>query len=53
MGPGDTVGFKAITLEQAQALNIVRARAFSALAQALQPVRTLLLNHREHHDTKN
>ena len=45
MGPGDRVSFKAIGLEQAQALNFARAQAFATLAQALQPVRTLLLNH--------
>jgi allophanate hydrolase subunit 2 len=45
MGPGDAVSFKAITLEQAQELDIARAQAFATLAQSLQPVRTLLLNH--------
>jgi allophanate hydrolase subunit 2 len=45
MGPGDKVSFKAISLEQAQALDATRAKAFATLAQALQPVRTLLLNH--------
>jgi antagonist of KipI len=45
MGPGDIVSFKAISLEQAQALDVARAQAFATLAQALQPVRTLLLNH--------
>ena len=45
MGPADTVYFKAITLEQAQELDIARAQAFATLAQSLQPVRTLLLNH--------
>ena len=45
MGPGDTVRFKAISLEHAQALDLARAQAFATLAQALQPVRTLLLNH--------
>jgi allophanate hydrolase subunit 2 len=45
MGPGDKVSFKAISLEQAQALDLARTRAFATLAQALQPVRTLLLNH--------
>jgi biotin-dependent carboxylase-like uncharacterized protein len=45
MGPGDRVSFKAISLEQAQALDATRVKAFATLAQALQPVRTLLLNH--------
>ena len=45
MGPGDMVSFKDISLEQAQALDLARAQAFATLAQALQPVRTLLLNH--------
>jgi hypothetical protein len=45
MGPGDIVSFKAISLEQAQALDLARVQAFATLAQALQPVRTLLLNH--------
>ena len=45
MGPGDMVSFKAISLEQAQALEVARAQAFATLAQTLQPVRTLLLNH--------
>ena len=45
MGPGDTVSFRAISLEQAQALELARSQAFATLAQTLQPVRTLLLNH--------
>ena len=45
MGPGDTVSFTAISLEQSQALDLARAQAFATLAQALQPVRTLLFNH--------
>jgi biotin-dependent carboxylase-like uncharacterized protein len=45
MGPGDMVSFKVISLEQAQSLDFARAQAFATLAQALQPVRTLLLNH--------
>ena len=45
MGPGDIVSFKAISLEQAQALDLTRAKAFATLADALQPVRNLLLNH--------
>ena len=45
MGPGDQVQFELITLEAAQALDTARARAFLDLAQALHPVRTLLLNH--------
>ena len=34
-----------ITIEQAQALDLARTRAFATLAQTLQPVRTLLHNH--------
>lgn len=45
MGPGDIVSFKAISLEQAQALDLTRAKAFATLADALQPVGNLLLNH--------
>ncbi|MDH4401036.1 MAG: biotin-dependent carboxyltransferase family protein [Burkholderiaceae bacterium] len=45
MGPGDMVSFKAISLEQAQTLDVARAQAFATLADALQPVRNLLLNH--------
>jgi len=45
MGPGDMVSFKAISLEQAQTLDVARAQAFTTLADALQPVRNLLLNH--------
>ena len=45
MGPGDIVSFKAISLEQAQALDLTRAKAFATLADALQPIRNLLLNH--------
>ena len=45
MGPGDIVSFKAISLEQAQALDLARAKAFATLADALQPIRDLLLNH--------
>ena len=45
MGPGDIVSFKAISLEQAQALDLARAKAFATLADALQPIRNLLLNH--------
>jgi len=45
MGPGDMVSFKAISLEQAQAFDLARSQAFVALAQALQPVRTLLLDY--------
>jgi allophanate hydrolase subunit 2 len=45
MGPGDMVSFKAISLEHAQALDLARAQAFTTLAQTLQPVRTLLLDH--------
>ena len=45
LGPGDIVSFKAISLEQAQALDLTRAKAFATLADALQPVRNLLLNH--------
>jgi biotin-dependent carboxylase-like uncharacterized protein len=45
MGPGDRVSFKAISLEQAQTLDVARAQAFATLADALQPVRNLLLNH--------
>jgi allophanate hydrolase subunit 2 len=45
MGPGDMVSFKAISLQQAQALDVARAQAFATLADALQPLRNLLLNH--------
>ena len=45
MGPGDIVQFEAITLEAAQGLDTARTRAFIELAQALLPVRTLLLAH--------
>jgi len=45
MGPGDMVSFRAISLEQAQALGVARTQAFATLADALQPVRNLLLNH--------
>jgi biotin-dependent carboxylase-like uncharacterized protein len=45
MGPGDKVQFELITLETAQALDTARTRAFIDLAQALHPVRTLLLHH--------
>ena len=45
MGPGDIVQFEAITLEAAQGLDTVRTHAFIELAQALLPVRTLLLAH--------
>ncbi len=45
LGPGDTVSFEAITLKHAQQLEHARGQAFARLAQALLPVRTLLLNH--------
>lgn len=45
MGPGDEMQFELVTLETAQALDAARTRAFIDLAQALAPVRTLLLNH--------
>ena len=45
LGPGDSVRFEAITLEQAQALDAARTTAFTTLAQTLAPVRTLLINH--------
>jgi hypothetical protein len=45
MGPGDKVQFELLTLNTAQTLDTARTRAFIDLAQALQPVRTLLLNH--------
>lgn len=44
MGPGDVVQFELISLKAAQALDTARARAFIDLAQALAPVRNLLLN---------
>ena len=53
MGPGDTIMFETVGLERAQALELARAQAFETLAQALLPVRTLLLNHRDPHDTTN
>jgi len=45
MGPGDTIQFELVSLETAQALDAARTRAFNDLAQALAPVRSLLLNH--------
>lgn len=45
MGPGDVVQFELVSLEAAQGLDTARTRAFNELAQALSPVRTLLLNH--------
>lgn len=45
MGPGDLMQFELVSLEAAQALDAARTRAFNDLAQALAPVRTLLLNH--------
>lgn len=45
MGPGDIMQFELVSLEAAQALDTARARALIDLAQALTPVRTLLLNH--------
>ena len=45
MGPGDMVQFELISLETAQTLDTARSRAFIDLAQALAPVRTLLLNY--------
>jgi biotin-dependent carboxylase-like uncharacterized protein len=45
MGPGDKVQFELLTLAAAQTLDTARTRAFIDLAQTLQPVRTLLLNH--------
>lgn len=45
MGPGDIMQFELVSLEAAQALDTARTRAFIDLAQALAPVRTLLLNH--------
>jgi biotin-dependent carboxylase-like uncharacterized protein len=45
MGPGDKVQFELVTLETAQTLDTARTRAFMDLAQALHPVRTLLLHH--------
>jgi hypothetical protein len=39
------VQFELLALDTAQALDTARTRAFIDLAQALHPVRTLLLNH--------
>ncbi len=45
MGPGDTFNFEIITLEQAQALDAQRTKAFAALATKLAPVRAHILHH--------
>lgn len=45
LGPGDSVQFEAISLEQAQTLDVRRVRAFADLAVALAPIKTLLTNH--------
>ncbi len=45
MGPGDAFSFEIITLEQAQALDAQRTKAFAALATNLAPVRAFILNH--------
>jgi biotin-dependent carboxylase-like uncharacterized protein len=45
MGPGDTLRFEIIPLEQAQELDRARAQAFAALKSALAPIRSRLLEH--------
>lgn len=45
MGPGDSFGFEAITLDQAQALDAQRTKAFAALAANLAPLRACILAH--------
>jgi biotin-dependent carboxylase-like uncharacterized protein len=45
MGPGDSIAFERITLEQAQMLDARRTVAFAALTAHLAPVRALILNH--------
>jgi len=47
MGPGDSLGFQAITLDYAQALDASRYHAFAKLALTLAPVRAHLLDHRK------
>jgi allophanate hydrolase subunit 2 len=53
MGPGDSLRFETITLGYAQSIDAARTLAFARLAQTLAPIRTLLLNHRENHDTQD
>lgn len=45
MGPGDSLSFDIISLEQAQRLDAQRMQAFEALSQTLAPIRAYLLNH--------
>jgi hypothetical protein len=45
MGPGDSLTFERITLEQAQTLDARRTIAFAALQTHLMPLRALILNH--------
>lgn len=45
MGPGDTLRFEIISLEQAQELDRARARAFDDLKDTLAPIRSRLLAH--------
>jgi antagonist of KipI len=45
MGPGDTLRFEIIALEQAQELDRIRTQAFAALRTALAPLRSRLLEH--------
>jgi allophanate hydrolase subunit 2 len=45
MGPGDSFGFEVIPLDQAQALDAQRTKAFAALAEKLAPVRAYILQH--------
>ncbi len=42
MGPGDTIRFECIKLENAQTLDARRERAFKTLASTLAPIRALL-----------
>jgi biotin-dependent carboxylase-like uncharacterized protein len=45
MGPGDSFGFEVIPLDQAQALDAQRTKAFAALAEKLAPERAYILQH--------
>jgi biotin-dependent carboxylase-like uncharacterized protein len=45
MGPGDSLSFERITLEQAQILDTRRTIAFAALKTNLMSVHSLILNH--------
>jgi len=45
MGPGDALSFELISLEQAQALDAQRSKAFVALSAKLAPIRAQILQH--------